>query len=92
MENKIDFDKEIEKAAKEKYIFSEFKTAFIEGAKSEVAKAYHTQGMYSEEEVQSLCKKTWREAFRYGVNENYSHSKLADCNTFNAWFTQNKKK
>jgi hypothetical protein len=109
MENKIDFDKEIEKAAKEytdnsplgKYKNDSgiFKLSylgqihdFIVGAKSEATKQYWQENMYSEEEVKKLCNKAWKEAFQYGVNGNYSHSKLADCNTFNTWFTQNKNK
>lgn len=90
-------EKEIKKAAKEYqeslYYWEEYcEDSFIAGAKSEISKKYYTQGMYSEEEVKRLCNKAWKEAFQYGVNENYSHSKLADCNTFNTWFTQNKKK
>lgn len=58
--------------------------SFIEGAKSEVAKEYHTKNMYSEEEVKNLIQIAWATASAYGE---YTNSK--DCND---WFEHNKKK
>jgi len=82
---KIDFDKEIEKAAKERYSFSEFKIAFIEGANFIKSK------MYSEEEVKALFtlfldKQIEDELNLLSDNDNYPHL------TFKKWFELHKKK
>ena len=51
------------------------KEAFIAGAKSEAAKEYWQQGMYSEEEVKKFLYNLWE----------------ADDDDFEKWFNENKK-
>lgn len=62
------------------------KISFEKGAKSPEAKAFHTKGMYSEEEV----KNTIRE-FGHHINRKYNpqHPIVGEVNE---WFEQNKKK
>jgi len=55
------------------------KQSFINGIKSEVAKEYHTQNMYTEEEVLTIISKL-------GEFDSMSSSWLS------AWFKKNKKK
>ena len=57
-----DLEKQIEQASKDAFKASElfeaasphYENGFIKGAKSEAAKAFHQQGMYSEEETEEL--------------------------------------
>lgn len=66
---------------------------FIQGAKSDAAKAYHTKGMYSEEEVICLLGE------HLNVNLDWVIQSIDDPKwgrqnkpNFTEWFEQNKKK
>ena len=69
------------------YIVAEaVKQYFIVGAKSEAAKNFWQQGMYSEEEVKGMIIKFY--------NSNTKHDQIGFINqySFDKWFEQNKKK
>lgn len=49
--------------------------------------------MYTEEEVKSLCHRSYNYGFIGGLYEHSNtQSKEHDCNSFKVWFEQNKKK
>lgn len=92
----VDLEKQIEEAADLKYTklsanppYCEIKEksairGFVEGAKSEAAKAYHTKGMYSEDEAKKLALLAAEHAQDYHMKFPYEW--------FDEWFEQNKKK
>ena len=94
-----DLEKQIEEASI-KYIKTRYKRddidrdakfGFINGAKSEAAKAFHQQGMYSEEEVKQLCSNAQlKYAFATISDQPYSVDEFDK--SFDYWFNQNKKK
>jgi hypothetical protein len=55
-------------------------TAITDVVKSDAAKEYHTKGMYTEAEVEELCRDIYVES---------SHNRY---NSFEEWFEHNKKK
>jgi len=63
---------------------------FKKGAKSDAAKAFHQQGMYTEEEVLNLLSNNLE------VNMDWVNNKLkgkkCERPVFSVWFEQNKKK
>ena len=79
-------EENINKAAQEHRNNPNPTIAFISGAKSPEAKAFHTKGMYSEEEVKVMIKE-----FGYHINRKYNpqHPIVGEVNE---WFEQNKKK
>lgn len=66
------------------------KQSFIHGAKSEAAKEFHQQGMYSEEEVLKLLVDNL-EVYLDWVDDGL-RGKLCEKPKFSEWFEQNKKK
>lgn len=62
--------------------------AFCEGAKSEEAKAFHIQGMYTEEEVKELLE-CYESHFRCHISQ---YCDPQDVQNFEEFFEQNKKK
>lgn len=93
-----DYEKAIEEAADFKYThqsanppYCEIKEkatikGFIEGAKSLEAKAFHTQGMYTEEEILIFLKNCIK---FIGKDE---QSEIWMRLNYKSWFDQNKKK
>ena len=86
----IGLEKQIEEAAEIEYSIKDgllsnrerdiSRSAYIKGTKSEAAKAFHQQGMYSEEEVKQL------------LNQCNCLSKSIEDFNEQEWFEQNKKK
>lgn len=69
------------------------KYSFITGAKSQVAKEYHTKGMYTEEEVDKIVRRAYQFGFEGGMYENTDFiTHQHDCNSITKWFEKNKKK
>ena len=61
---------------------------FTQGAKSPEAKAFHTQGMYTEEEVKELLE-CYESHFRCHISQ---YCDPQDVQNFEEFFEQNKKK
>jgi len=65
---------------------------FEAGAKSPEAKELHQQGMYSEEDVETLLNKAFGD-IGYGITiDSYPDGTLQQARGLNKWFMQNKKK
>lgn len=64
--------------------------SFMIGIKSDIAKEYHTQGLYTEEEVKNIVYN----AYRFGRSqEAYQTAKnIEHRETIDIWFETNKKK
>ena len=86
--NMKDCEKRIEDVAKNfSNVFSE-REMFVKGAKSDVAKEYWQQGMYSEQEVEELAKLAFSKALNIdGFNPNVGYNQQK----FDEWFNNNKK-
>ena len=65
--------------------------AYLDGAKSEAAKEYHTKGMYSEEEVKSLLNKAFSD-IGYTIRiDSYPDGTLQQAFGLDKWFEKNNK-
>lgn len=98
----VDLEKQIEETA-EMYAYDisvDFSSlarinSFIEGAKSEAAKAYHTKGMYSEEDLIEAIKFTISQWISDNERMEPDHRDLVRSfihQDLPVWFEQNKKK
>ena len=93
-------ERAIEQAAKDEYENflltdreqSLGKSAFIVGAKSPEAKAFHTKGMYSEEEVYQMFQKYGRDRIEEKLGILCGAIESFETFTIDEWFEQNKKK
>ena len=92
-----DFKKQIEKASIE-YVKTRYKRddidrdakfGFINGAKSEAAKAFHQQGMYTEEEMLLLLNKAFLVGFK-AKQDKYILSDFNDVFIDKSWIDNNK--
>lgn len=101
----VDLEKQIEEAADLKYTtlsanppYCEIKgkaaiRGFVEGAKSDAAKAYHTKGMYTLQQVSDFIEDEYDNYLDYLLENNRCSRRGSKTYlSFADWFEQNKKK
>lgn len=85
----VDLEKQIEEyLSKCDKVENSRLSIWMDGIKSEVAKAYHTKGMYSEEEVVNILNKLMSNYLFYGNGIFNKENPFS----ISEWFEQNKKK